>query len=285
MTSLSPDQIEERWLIEDPAKAKARWFSRDGYWLDWLTDLDEAMTFLSKADAEKYIRTCRLPIFASQVRATRADRIGTPVPEPTPGEIRPVASLDGEIAALKALAEKATPGPWRSIPIRGYTDDLVVTDHPDYQQKPHGNYVAETGLAAGHQRQNFQADSAFIAAADPSLILRLITEREQDRAQIADYEEVLADKRRLAREIDTAMHGEDGAAKQPSLCDLVQPAKWLRERADAADKRVAELEEALKPFSEGGYGFHSSNTQIPGTSFTVGDLRRARSVLQGGEHG
>lgn len=49
-------------------------------------------------------------------------------------------------------------------------------------------------------------------------------------AQIADYEKVLGDKRRLAREIDVAMHGEEGAAQQASLCDLVTPAKRLREQ-------------------------------------------------------
>lgn len=39
-------------------------------------------------------------------------------------------------------------------------------------------------------------------------------------AQIADYEKVLGDKRRLAREIDVAMHGEEGAAQQVhDLCN------------------------------------------------------------------
>jgi hypothetical protein len=41
----------------------------------------------------------------------------------------------------------------------------------------------------------------------------------------------LADKRRLAREIDMALHGEEGAAKQAFLCDLVEPARRLRKRA------------------------------------------------------
>lgn len=40
----------------------------------------------------------------------------------------------------------------------------------------------------------------------------------------ADYEEVLADHRRLVRELDVALNG-DGAAKQASLCDLVAQAK------------------------------------------------------------
>lgn len=75
----------------------------------------------------------------------------------------------------------------------------------------------------------------------PKLLDRC-AEREAEKATIADYEEVLADKRRLAREIDVAMHGEDKAAEQPSLCDLVHSAGVLRARAEAAEARADELE-------------------------------------------
>ena len=51
---------------------------------------------------------------------------------------------------------------------------------------------------------------------------------DEQEALIADYEEVLADKRRLTRELDVAMHGEAEAAEQASLCDLIEPAKRLR---------------------------------------------------------
>lgn len=50
---------------------------------------------------------------------------------------------------------------------------------------------------------------------------------------IADYEEVLADKRRLARELDEALHGVGNTAKQASLCDLIHPAEQLRAERDA----------------------------------------------------
>lgn len=49
-----------------------------------------------------------------------------------------------------------------------------------------------------------------------------------DELTIADYEEVLADMRRLTRELDVALHGEEGAAKQASLCDLIEPARAMR---------------------------------------------------------
>jgi len=54
-----------------------------------------------------------------------------------------------------------------------------------------------------------------------------------------------AEKRRLAREIDVALHGEDGAAKQASLCDLVVPALWLRLQLDALQKQLDECRQAL----------------------------------------
>ncbi|ACR14996.1 hypothetical protein BcepIL02_gp03 [Burkholderia phage BcepIL02] len=40
-------------------------------------------------------------------------------------------------------------------------------------------------------------------------------------ATAADYEEVLAEHRRLVRELDVLLNGEEGAAKQASLCDIV----------------------------------------------------------------
>lgn len=46
-----------------------------------------------------------------------------------------------------------------------------------------------------------------------------------------DMAEVLEDRKRLTRELDVAMHGEEGAAKQASLCDLIPLARKLRERA------------------------------------------------------
>ena len=39
------------------------------------------------------------------------------------------------------------------------------------------------------------------------------------------YEEVLADHRRLVRELDVLLNGQDGAAKQASLCDIVAQVK------------------------------------------------------------
>lgn len=62
-------------------------------------------------------------------------------------------------------------------------------------------------------------------------------ERELNR-KIADLNEVLADKRRLTRELDVAMHGEEGAAKQASLCDLIEPARRLRAEVERLRKEI-----------------------------------------------
>jgi len=38
---------------------------------------------------------------------------------------------------------------------------------------------------------------------------------------IEDYEETFKDRQRLVRKIDVIINGEDGAAQQASLCDVV----------------------------------------------------------------
>jgi hypothetical protein len=43
---------------------------------------------------------------------------------------------------------------------------------------------------------------------------------EAVRQVVSQYEDVLTDHRRLVRDIDVIMNGEEGAAKQASLCDL-----------------------------------------------------------------
>jgi hypothetical protein len=84
--------------------------------------------------------------------------------------------------------------------------------------------IADCGMNAPAD----EANAAFIAAA-PEMV-QIIRELQES---IGDYEDVLADKRRLTRELDIALHGETGAAKQASLCDLIHPALGLRAQADA----------------------------------------------------
>lgn len=63
----------------------------------------------------------------------------------------------------------------------------------------------------------FDADSAIrYAKAGDQLI-----EDAKQAVAVSDYEECLADHRRLVRELDVLLNGEDGAAPQASLCDIV----------------------------------------------------------------
>lgn len=63
-------------------------------------------------------------------------------------------------------------------------------------------------------RDAYQAGQARAALAQPSPALA-------EQATADDYEEVLADHRRLVRELDVLLNGEACAAKQAMLCDLV----------------------------------------------------------------
>ncbi len=71
-----------------------------------------------------------------------------------------------------------------------------------------------------------------------AMIADLQAEREVLRGMVADLDQVLEDKRRLVRELDVALSGEDGAAEQASLCDLIGPAKKLRERVHELEAEI-----------------------------------------------
>ncbi|SIQ14724.1 hypothetical protein SAMN05421647_102438 [Marinobacterium stanieri] len=62
-------------------------------------------------------------------------------------------------------------------------------------------------------------------------------------AQLAELEQRIADQKRLTKELDIAMNGED-AAEQASLCDLVAQAKNSESRTHIISPQV--FEDALK---------------------------------------
>lgn len=87
-----------------------------------------------------------------------------------------------------------------------------------------------------------------LVAARPNRLLEAAAEIERLRDLVEAYELAVADKRRLTRELDIAMHGENGAAKQASLCDLIEPARMLRNsaRQDALEEAAAMAEKEVK---------------------------------------
>lgn len=76
-------------------------------------------------------------------------------------------------------------------------------------------------LSTGHM--SVKTACEFAAAMQPA-------PSESDGLTIADYEECLADHRRLVRELDVGLNGEEGAAEQASLCDIVGQVKDRRWR-------------------------------------------------------
>ena len=111
-----------------------------------------------------------------------------------------------------------------------------------------------------------------------SATLRALTQAQAER--IADYEDAMADKRRLAREIDVAMHGEEGAAKQASLCDLIEPARMMRERIAALETGQNTAIEAMMEAQRARRAAESSLAETRAKVERVkGVLRRARHHL------
>lgn len=73
---------------------------------------------------------------------------------------------------------------------------------------------------------------------------------EELEKEIETYEEVHEDHQRIVREIDVIINGEEGAAKQSSLCDLVEDIRQMatditsiREILEQRTQRERELEQ------------------------------------------
>lgn len=65
-------------------------------------------------------------------------------------------------------------------------------------------------------------------------------------------EEILSDQRRLARELDVALFGQDGSAKQASMCDIVSAAKKMRAELSAfkeASEKILKENETCRVYA------------------------------------
>ena len=72
------------------------------------------------------------------------------------------------------------------------------------------------------------------------------TDRTNQLAEAnATIKEQSAEKNRLAREIDVALCGEEGAAEQASLCDLIGPARDLREMLAWCAEQLADVGDTI----------------------------------------
>lgn len=78
-------------------------------------------------------------------------------------------------------------------------------------------------------------DADTMAGTNLQMAPRAWLDRRQLLALVDAQEEVLADKRRLTRELDVLLNGT-GAAQAPSLCDIVsQVQRWVRKYGPVVD--------------------------------------------------
>lgn len=131
----------------------------------------------------------------------------------------PTLTID-DISALRALAEKATPGPWR----QHLVDDTVVIDAT-------GEVIAETFPDGGvdddidfaTDTEQREANAAFIAAARDALPRACATIEAQAK-EIAERDAEIARLREAAREAASLLKAHVGpddkiAAAVLDLCD------------------------------------------------------------------
>lgn len=176
--------------------------------------------------------------------------------------------------------EGVTPGPWRRKPMKGYTDDYVLTDHPDFQQPKHGNLVAECGFSSGKVEHRYEADAAHIARCDPDTMRAIIVHIRELEARNRELET-------LTDELDFLRH-EGGPDSVAFLEQKVAAFDAMQARAEKAEDKVAMLREALEPLAdqadiwgdqdEIGPWSYIQDTEVT-TEVTVGALRRVRAAL------
>lgn len=111
----------------------------------------------------------------------------------------------------------------------------------------HGDLFLTSGTSQQLESENaaLKEENERLKAEKNSIGAKLVGSRlavGQLKARVADYEEALADKRSLTRELDILLNG-DSAAKQASLCDIISQ---LSQHKTPILARVAELEERTR---------------------------------------
>lgn len=104
-------------------------------------------------------------------------------------------------------------------------------------------------------------------------LLALVTEQAEE---IKALNEVLDDKRRLTRELDVAMNGEEDAAKQASLIDLIAQAKSLRSEASRVIEVVKAKRERWRNAADGATANHRHgwNGRVKAADEILAELNR-----------
>lgn len=167
-----------------------------------------------------------------------------------------------QIQALKAAAEKATPGEWKA---EWYDDERgYVTWFIDLERQRAAFFLSDSGPELngyGEPTDFDKADCNFIAAANPAAILSLLAERDADKALIAELQQDCENDPRIHEIIDLKeqitetnnalckllpsvqyMDPPDGGCVTP-LEQVVRMVADYRQQITEQEKRIAELRE------------------------------------------
>jgi hypothetical protein len=215
MVAMQSEALNQRyWLIEMVAGPVPMWF--DG--MHFVTDANMALKFPSRQSASemfdvmhsiKYtdIKFAWSAYFITEhmnILSTTAETVAT-------WEANKLEPLEKKLAEQQASEAKA-----RLYLSWAWHDEI-----------PEGMSIEDVAEEAG----------TFLDTVSPAeeLTKREAEKEALEKKQVADYEEVLADHRRLVRELDVALNGEAGAAKQASLCDIVSQVRTIRVQPPESD--------------------------------------------------
>ena len=120
--------------------------------------------------------------------------------------------------------------------IATYPDANVISDaHYVVRQHARALLAEQDGTAPGGAAQPMPP--ATDQPDDLTELDGILCKANGHERRIADYEEVLADHRRLVRELDVSLNG-DGAAQQASLCDILAQVKATKRESRYRDSDI-----------------------------------------------
>ena len=156
----------------------------------------------------------------------------TPAPVPAPLDV-------AEFARLRAIAEAATSGPWHVGP--GDASEV----YPDTfacrvaETDAFGSFVATTTYGGEPDTRPMQ-DAAFIAAANPAVVLSLLADRDRLAAEVGALREALHHTQRVAEMSAEIMRDPQRTGRWEGARRVADAFRRIADRARAALARGGE---------------------------------------------
>jgi len=148
---------------------------------------------------------------------------------------------DLDLPRLAALAEAATPGPWKTA----ITDDTFVTSYHSDIAEMYGDYDTDYEI--------MEANAAYIAAADPTTILAMIRRLQAAEAEVWARKVVEAARLQvqIAKEAHKVWDGENESRVGKMLLAMSGQITGYRPETDAIHAALAAHDAAEVARKEG----------------------------------